>query len=256
MRYSLIALALVALPALAAEKPVTVNGVAIPPARIEAGVKAMQSQGAKDGPQLRAMVKQRLIADELMVQEAKRRGLDKSEAFQQELEAARQQILARLMYSEWTKSNPVDEKTLKTEYDRITSGLGGTQFQVRHIMVGSEAEAKAILANLKKGAKFDALAKQKSADKPSAAQGGLLGWVTPGEFPPALAEGLKGMKKGQLSAAPIKSDAGWHVLKVDDTRPVKVPAFKEAKTGLTRQVQARRFNEFLSQLQSKAKIDQ
>ena len=180
-----LALLLASTLSLAAEKPLVVNGTTIPAARIEAAVKSMQSQGAKDNPELRNMVKQKLVMDELLQQEATRRSLDKSEAFQQQMAAARQQLLAQMLVAEWSKANPVDDKTLKAEYERIKAQLSGNEYHVRHIMLASEADAKAVLDRLAKGEKFDKLAKEKSTDKGSAAQGGLLGWVPASQFPPS-----------------------------------------------------------------------
>lgn len=256
MRYSILALALFALPAMAAEKPVSVNGVVIPAARIEGAMKAMKAQGAPEGPQLRTMVVQKLIADELVLQEAARRGLEKTEGFKTDMAAARQQILARQLVLEWGKANPIDDKTVQAEYDRLKANASTTEYQVRHIMLDTEAEASAVIASLAKGAKFEDLAKQKSNDKGSAAQGGSLGWVGVNQFPPTFADAVKSLSKGQTVKAPVKTDAGWHVIHVDDTRPAKIPTLAEAKANITRQLQNRKFDEFLSQLQAKAKIVQ
>lgn len=256
MRYSILALALFALPAFAAEKPVTVNGVVIPGATIEAGMKAMKAQGAPDGAQLRPMVVQKLVADELVIQEAARRGLEKTPAFKTQMDIARKQILAQQMVAEWSKANPVDDKTIQAEYDRLKANAGATEYQVRHIMVDNEAEASGIIASLAKGAKFEDLAKQKSDDKGSAAQGGSLGWVTPNQFPPSFAGAVKSLGKGQTVKAPVKTEAGWHIIKIDDSRAAKIPSFAEAKPNISRQLQARKFEEFLGQLQAKAKIVQ
>ena len=251
-----LALLLASTLSLAAEKPLVVNGTTIPAARIEAAVKSMQSQGAKDNPELRNMVKQKLVMDELLQQEATRRSLDKSEAFQQQMAAARQQLLAQMLVAEWSKANPVDDKTLKAEYERIKAQLSGNEYHVRHIMLASETDAKAVLDRLAKGEKFDKLAKEKSTDKGSAAQGGLLGWVPASQFPPSFTDALKKLGKGQMSPAPVKTEAGWHIIRVEDLRPIKVPSFNEAKQGLTRQIQGKKFDEFLNQLRTKAKIEQ
>lgn len=256
MRYSILALALFALPAFAAEKPVTVNGTVIPAATIEAGIKSMKAQGAPDDAQLRPMVVQKLVADELVLQEALRRGLDKNPAYKAQMELARKQILGQQLVAEWSKSNAIDDKTIQAEYDRLKANAGTTEYQVRHIMVDNEAEASGIIASLAKGAKFEDLAKQKSDDKGSAAQGGSLGWVTPNQFPPAFADAVKSLGKGQTVKAPVKTEAGWHVIKIDDSRATKIPTFAEAKPNIARQLQARKFEEFIGQLQAKAKIVQ
>lgn len=256
MRHTFITAAVLAIAFPLLAGAASVNGVTIPQSRIDAGVKALQAQGAKDSPELRQMVTRKLIENELILQEAGRRGLDKSEAFQTQLAEARQQILGRMMVADWAKSNPVPDKEVQAEYDRIKATLSGNEYQVRHIMVTTEADAQAILASLKKGSKFEDLAKQKSADKGSAAKGGMLGWANGNSFPPPFADALKSLKKGQVVKAPVKTEAGWHVIKVEDTRAAKIPSLEEARDNLVNQIQGRRFAEFVAQLQSKAKIQQ
>lgn len=254
MRQSILILALLAFPALAGAA--SVNGVTIPQSRIDEAVKTMQAQGAKDGPELRQMVTRKLIENELILQEAARRGIDKSEAFQAELASARQQILGRMMVAEWAKANPVSDKDVQAEYDRIKATMSGNEYQVRHIMLKTEAEAKAIVASLAKGGKFEDVAKQKSADKGSATQGGMLGWVNVNQFPPTFAAAVKTLSKGQTSKAAVKTDAGWHVIRVEGVRPAKIPTLAEAKENITRQLQSQKFGELLAQLQAKAKVQQ
>lgn len=252
MRHSLMLLALLVAPALAGA--VSVNGVPIAQDRIEEAVQSMKAQGAKDSPELRDMIVRKLIENEIMIQEAVKRGIDKQPAFKEELNDAREQILARLMVAEWAKANPVSDKELQAEYERLKTAMTGQEYSVRHIMLETEAEAKAIIASLAKGAKFETLAKQKSKDKGSAERGGNMGWVHVRQAAPPLAEGMKALGKGQYSKVPVKSDRAWHVLKVDDVREAKVPSFAEARNELTRQIQAQRFNAYLQKLMSEAKI--
>ena len=254
MRQSILILALLAFPALASAA--SVNGVTIPQSRIDEAVKTMQAQGAKDGPELRQMVTRKLIENELILQEAARRGIDKSEAFQTELANARQQILGRMMVAEWAKANPISDKEIQAEYDRVKATLSGNEYQVRHIMLKSEDEARAVLASLAKGGKFEELAKQKSNDKGSAPQGGMLGWVNANQFPPTFGTAVKALSKGQTTKAAVKTEAGWHVIRVEGVRPAKIPTLAEARENITRQLQSQKFGEMLAQLQSKAKIQQ
>lgn len=254
MRQSVLLLALMVLPTVAGA--VSVNGVTIAPARIEEAMRTMKAQGAKDSPELREMVTRKMIESELIIQEAVKQGIEKTPAFKAEMAAAREQILGRLLISEWARANPVSDKDLQAEYDRRKAAFSGTEYQVRHIMVDSEAEAKNIIASLSKGGKFDELAKQKSQDKNSAAKGGLLGWGNPKQLHPAFGDALKTLGRGQFSKAPVKSENAWHVLKVDDVRQAKIPTLAEAREDITRQIQAQRFGAMLQQLQSQAKIQQ
>ncbi|WP_035051856.1 peptidylprolyl isomerase [Andreprevotia chitinilytica] len=232
----------------------TVNGVAIPDSKLEFYVKQVTERGQKDTPELRAKIKEELVRSEVLSQEAAKKGLDKTPDVQARLDIAKQQILGGSLVNDYVKNNQVSDADLKKEYDKIKAGMSGKEYKARHILVKDEAEAKAILAELKKGKKFDDIAKAKSLDKASGAQGGDLGWANPSGFVPEFAKALTELSKGKISE-PVKTQFGWHIIKLDDVREAKGPSFDEVKADLQRQVQGERAQKYVDDLVSKAKVE-
>lgn len=250
----LVVLLATAVPAMA-QNVATVNGKAIPAARMEAIVKQATAQGQQDSPQLREMIKQNLIAQEVVLQEALKSApaLEKLPEVKSQLELARQQVLMDALIYDFTKKNPVSDAEIKQEYDRLKAQAGDKEYHIAHIQTDTEDEAKAIIAKLKAGAKFEELAKQ-SKDTGSAANGGDLDWVVPSGLPPAFGQAFTALQKGQFTEAPVKSDRGFHIIKVDDTRPTKLPTLEEARDQLGRGLQQRKVMQYQESLRKKAKI--
>ena len=211
-----------------AQNAAIVNGKAIPSARVDEFVAALTQQGRPDTPELRTAVRDELIAREIFVQEAERKGLTRSTDVARQLEQTRQDILIRAVIREHLKNNPVTDAELKAEYDRLTKGAAGgdKEYRARHILVETEAEAKSIVEQLKKGAKFEELAK-KSKDPGSAANGGDLDWNGPDTFVKPFAEAMVKLEKGQLTEIPVKTDFGWHVIRLDDVREPAPPPLEQ-----------------------------
>ncbi|TJZ69030.1 peptidylprolyl isomerase [Chitiniphilus eburneus] len=231
----------------------TVNGVAIPDNRADFFVKQVTERGQKDTPELRSRVKEELVRNEVLTQEAVRKGLDKNADVQTRVDLARQQVLVGALVNEYVKANPVSEAELKKEYDRIKANISGKEYKARHILVKDEAEAKAIIADLKKGKKFEDIAKAKSMDKGSAQNGGDLGWSNPNAFVPEFANALKGLQKGKLSD-PVKTQFGYHIIKLDDVRDAKGPSYEEVKPELQRELQGQKVQKYVEDLVGKAKV--
>ncbi|MDR0481350.1 MAG: peptidylprolyl isomerase [Gallionellaceae bacterium] len=236
----------------------TVNGVAISQERVDLYVKAITSQTQqKDTPELRKAVLSKLEELELLSQEAVRLGLDKDPGTHQDIELSRQNVLANALVQNRATNTVVTEEALRSEYETVKSDLGTQEYNVRHILVGSEDEAKALVAKLKKGGDFEKLAKAESKDAGSKDQGGELGWVSvnqiPNTFVKPFADAVMSLHKGQVSA-PVQSQFGWHVIKLQDVRDVKVPAFEDIKPQLTQRLQQKAVQSYLTDLRSKAKI--
>lgn len=250
----------VALPAYAqaqsapASKPVTVNGVQIPKSRVDAIVKAQESQGQKDTPELRAAITDRLIVNEVIAQEATRKGLQKSPEVQAQLELVRQNVLLNAYRQDFIKNNPVPDAQLKAEYEKIRSQVGDKEYKARHILVEKEDEAKAIVANLKKGQKFEDLAKQ-SKDPGSKDRGGDLDWNSPGSYVKPFSDALVKLEKGKYTETPVQTQFGWHVIQLEDVRPTKFPPFEEVKPQLSERFQAQALEKSVADLRAKAKIE-
>jgi peptidyl-prolyl cis-trans isomerase C len=242
-------------PAFAEDKSAAlVNGVSIPQARIDMRVKAAATQGQPDSPELRKTIREDMINVEVMAQEAAKLGLDKNPDVAQQIELARQQVLAGAFVQDYAKKNPVEEDTLKQEYDRLKTKLGSKEYKARHILVATEKEAKDIIAQLGKKAKFEKLA-EKSKDAGSAQQGGELDWTVPSSYVPEFANAMLNLKKGEYTKEPVQSQFGWHVIRLDDTRDLKGPSFDEIKPQLQQRLQQQSVKKALDDLRAKAKIE-
>jgi peptidyl-prolyl cis-trans isomerase C len=245
-------LTLASLPALA-QNVAVVNGKPVPSARVDAMVKQMSTQGQADTPQLRAMVKDELINREILIQEADRLGLSNSAEVKSQVEMARQSIVIRALVADHVKKFPVKDADLKAEYDKFKSQAGDKEYHARHILVEKEDDAKAIVAKLKGGAKFEELAKQ-SKDPGSAANGGDLDWASPASFVKPFSDAMVSLKKGEFTETPVKTQFGYHIIKLDDVRAAKVPTFEEVKPQIAEQMQQQRLQAYQQELKSKAKI--
>ena len=250
---SLLGLALAFTPASAQEKVATVNGVAIPKTRIDLILKAQAQRGMPDNPQLRGELRERLILREVITQEATRKGLPKNVDVQAQLDLARQEVIWNAYVADFIRTNPVPDAQLKAEYEKQKAGA--KEYKARHILVEKEDEAKAIIADLKKGRKFEDLAKQ-SKDQGSKDRGGDLDWNAPSSYVPQFADALVRLEKGKYSEVPIQTQFGWHVILVEDVRAAtKFPSFDEAKPRLTEWLQQQAFTKNVNDLRAKAKVE-
>jgi peptidyl-prolyl cis-trans isomerase C len=242
-------------PAFAEDKSAAlVNGVSIPQSRIDLRVKAAAAQGQADSPELRKAIREDMINLEVMAQEAVKLGLNKKDDVLQQIELVKQQVLVGAFVQDYAKSHPISEDQLKQEYDNLKSRLGNKEYNARHILVGTEAEAKSIIAQLGKKVKFEKLT-EKSRDAGSAQQGGSLGWAVPSNYVPPFADALLNLKKGEYTKEPVQSQFGWHVIKLEDTRDLKLPPFEELKPQLQQRLQQQSIQKTIADLKAKAKIE-
>lgn len=242
-------------PAFAADKPAAlVNGVPIPQARVDFRVKAVVAQGQTDSPELRKAVRDDLINIEVMAQEAIKLGLNKSDEVLQETELTKQTVLFGALVKDYTKNHPISETQIKQEYDKLKTSLGDKEYNARHILVGTEAEAKSIIDQLGKKVKFEKLA-EKSNDVASATKGGSLGWIVPSNFAPLFAKALLNLKKGEYTKEPVQAQFGWHVIMLDDIRELKIPPFDELKPQFQQRLQQQAIQKAIGDLRAKAKIE-
>lgn len=244
--------ALVAAPVFA-QNVATVNGKPIPAAKVDQMVKQVVAQGKQtDSPQLRDAIKRELINREVLIQEADKQGFGARPEVKAALDNARQSIIINAMLAEYVKKNPVKDADVKAEYDKYKSTVGEKEYHARHILVATEDEAKAIIVKLKKGEKFEELAKQ-SKDG-SAANGGDLDWASPASYVPEFSKAMVGLQKGQITETPVKSQFGYHVIKLEDVRPAKVPSFDEVKQQVAESLQQRKLQVYREELMKKAVI--
>ncbi len=230
----------------------TVNGVAIPHARVDMQVKAAQAQGQPDSTELRNAVRNELINIEVLAQAAKKKGLSKQADVVQQIELSKQSILASAFIQDYIKSHPVSDDVLKQEYEKINKQRGNKEYKVSHILLKTEAEAKTVAEQLK-NSKFEDVAMDKSQDPGSSVKGGDLGWALPSNFVKPFADAMIGLGKDKISD-PVQSQFGWHVIKLEDTRDLKVPSFDEVKPQLIQHMQQQLVQKAIAEQRAKAII--
>jgi peptidyl-prolyl cis-trans isomerase C len=252
-RLLLAMIAMVALPSFA-QNVATVNGKPIPASKVDQLVKQVVAQGkATDSPQLREQVKKELIGREVLIQQADKEGIGNRADVKNAIDNARQSIMINAMLGDYVKKHPVTDAEIKAEYDKFKAQSGDKEYHARHILVGTEDEAKAIIAKLKGGAKFEDLAKQ-SKDPGSAANGGDLDWASPAAFVPEFSKAMTSLQKGQVTETPVHTQFGWHVIKLDDVRAAKIPSLDEVKQQIAESLQQKKVAAFRDELMKKAKI--
>ncbi|CUA84302.1 MULTISPECIES: peptidylprolyl isomerase [Gulbenkiania] len=222
-------------------------------ARIDAVVRMMEAQGQPSSPQMREMVREQLVTAEILRQEAIKQGLDKSADYRAELENMQTMALANRLVREYQRSHPVSQAELVAEYNKLKGEFKPkTTYHARHILVGSEAEANAVLESLKKGKPFDQLAREKSTDTGSKGNGGDLGWNEPGAFVAPFSEAMTRLAKGQVTSKPVKSEFGWHIIKLDDIKTEAAPPMEALRPQLEQRVMGAKVEEYVKSLKKRA----
>lgn len=246
---------IIAIPAYA-QNVATVNGKAITQKQLDDFVGLLVEQGAQDSPQLREQVKQEMIGRLVAVQAAEKAGIDKQADVRQEVELARQGILVRALMSDYLKKHPVSDADIQAEYDEIKKAQEGRQeYKLRHILVKEEQAAKDIIAAIKsKKTTFDAAAKKDSIDPGSGAKGGDLGWGPSSNYVPEFAQAVEKLKKGQMTDTPVQTQFGWHVIQVDDARPVSLPDLKDVKPQIEEMLRQDKLVQFQQELMKSADV--
>lgn len=245
--------ALLAVPALAQNLAV-VNGKPVPSSRVNALKQQVEASGRPVTPEVLAQIKEELIAREVFMQEAKKRGLDASDEYKNQIELARQTILIRQLFADFQKKNPVTDADIKAEYDKFAKENGGKEYRARHILVETEADAKALIEQIKKGGSFEELAKKASKDPGSGANGGDLDWAAAGSYVPEFSGAMVKLDKGQMTDTPVKSQFGFHIIRVDDVREAQLPKLEEVKPQIAQQLQQQKLSTYQESLRAKAKI--
>lgn len=237
-----------------ASKVATVNGKAIPKSRVDFMVKSQAGQGTPDNEQLRKAILDQLIAWELVVQEADRTGLSKSADVHSQLGIARQQVIFQAYLQNHFKSHPVKDEALRAEYNRVKAQRGDKEYKARHILVEKEADAKDIIEQIKKGAKFEDLAKQ-SKDIGSRERGGELDWQPATTYVKPFGEALAKLEKGKMTESPVQTQFGFHVIRLDDTRNAQLPEFDTVKQQIAQMLQRQEIERLVNGLRAKAKVE-
>jgi peptidyl-prolyl cis-trans isomerase C len=234
---------------------VVVNGVTIPQSRIDAMNKELTAQGQPDSAERQAAVREELVNREVLAQAAQKRGLDKNPDIQAQMEMARQAVLVRALFDAEMKANPITDADLQKQYEAFKGQMGSNEYKVSHILVDKEEDAKQIIADLNKGGDFAKIAKEKSKDPGSKENGGDLDWGPSARYVKPFADAVTTQPKGKVSTAPVKTDFGYHVIRVDDVRPMKVPEFAEVKEQFRQRAQQQQVQKMVMDLRQKAKVE-
>jgi peptidyl-prolyl cis-trans isomerase C len=241
-----------------AAKLPTVNGKAIPKSRYDFIMKQRTAQGQPDNDQVRKQIMDSLVNTELLVQEADKKGLSRNSDVQGQLDVSRQEVLARAAVEDYLKAHPVKEEQVRAEYDRLKAQQSGPvqEYRARHILVEKEDEAKSIIERLKKGEKFEDLAKL-SKDPGSRDRGGDLDWAAPTNFVKPFSDAMVKLDKGKYTETPVQTQFGWHVIRLDDVRTTQpqVPDYDQVKQRIFEALQQRTIQAYVGDLRSKAKVE-
>lgn len=246
-------------PAAAADKDTTVatvNGAVIGKNRVDMLIKQGAASGRPDSPETRKAIIDQLAMQMVIAEEAVKKGLDKSSEVTEQMELIRQSVLANAYVQDYIKTNPVGDEAVRAEYERIKATVSGSEYKARHILVEKETEAKDIIAKLKKDAgAFAKLAAEKSKDPGSKVRGGDLGWFDLGRMVPEFGAAVSKLEKGKFTQEPVKTQFGYHVILLEDSRPVEAPPFEQVKANLAQQLQQQNLKKQLDDLKGKAKIE-
>jgi len=239
-----------------AQNVAIVNGKPVPKTRLTALAAQLERSGKQVGPEMEQQLREEVIAREIFMQEAQKRGMEANEEFKFQMELAKQSLLIRELFTDFQKNAVVTDAEAKAEYDKYMASNGdGKEYRARHILVEKEDQAKAIIASLKKGGKFEEIAKKQSKDPGSGANGGDLEWATPQTFVKEFSDAMVALKKGQVTESPVKSQFGFHIIRLDDIREVPLPKFDEVKPQIVQQLQQNKLIDYQKMLRDKAKIE-
>ena len=239
----------------AAQNIAIVNGKAVPKARLDALAQQVAKSGRPVTPDVQQQMREAVITREIFSQEAEKLGLMGGEDYKNQMEIAKQTILITVLIDDFKKKNAVTDTELKAEYDKFAAANGGKEFKARHILVEKEADAKAIIASIKKGSKFEDIAKKQSKDPGSGANGGDLDWANPSSYVAEFTEAMLKLSKGQMTDSPVKTQFGFHIIRVDDIRTAQLPAFEELKPQIAQQLDQQRLGAYQQALREKAKVE-
>lgn len=238
-----------------AQNAAIVNGKAVPKARMDMLAQQLAASGRPVTPEMQGQLREEVIAREVFMQEAQKQGLDANDDYKAQLELARQAIMIRQLFDTYRKTNPVTDAEVQAEYDKFVAANGGKEFKARHILVEKEEDAKKIVADLKKGGKFEDIAKKQSKDPGSGANGGDLDWANPSSFVPEFSEAMIKLKKGEMTQVPVKTQFGYHIIRVDDVRQAQLPKIDEVKPQIAKQLEQQKLQKYQEDLRAKAKIE-
>ncbi|MFG6414777.1 peptidylprolyl isomerase [Roseateles sp. DC23W] len=256
-KFALAALVAALVPAAAvAQNIATVNGKPVPKARFEMLMQQVTKSGQQQrSPELEAQVKDEVVRREIFMQAAEARGIPQTADYKAQMELAKQMLLIRGLMDDYRTKNPVSDADAQVEYDKFKAQNSGEEYRARHILVEKEEDAKALIEKIKAGGNFEELAKANSKDTGSAQNGGDLDFANPNNFVPEFSKAMTSLKKGEMTQEPVKSQFGYHIIKLEDTRAATFPAFDDVKAQIKQRIEQEKMAQYQQGLVEKAKTD-
>jgi peptidyl-prolyl cis-trans isomerase C len=238
-----------------AQNVAVVNGKPVPKARVDTLLQQASRGGGQLPPNAEAQARDQVVLREIFAQEAERRGIPTSSEYKAQMELARQSIMIGLLFEDFRKKNPVSDADAKAEYDKIKAANAGTEYRASHILVEKEDEAKSLIAQIKGGASFEELAKKHSKDPGSGQNGGDLDYARADSYVPEFSKAMTSLKKGEMTDAPVKSQFGWHIIRLVDVREAQFPPFEDVKAQVKQRIEQQKVQQFQESLRKSAKTD-
>lgn len=254
LKNNFLVFALLACGTVSAQNAAIVNGQSVPSGLVDFIVNEQVKRGQPASDELRDAVRKELVNQELLKQEAVKKGLANSKDVKYQMQLMTQGILANALREDFFKNNKLTETEVNESYKKITETMGGDEYRASHILVENESEAKAIVAKLDKGGNFTEIASAQSKDPGSAKNGGDLDWANPKSFVPEFSQAMVALKKGEYTKTPVKSSFGYHVILLTDKRQATPPALADIRPQLEQHVLNEKWGQYLKGLTSQAKI--
>jgi len=255
VRLACIAAAAIAPLTTLAQNVATVNGKPVPKARVDLLLSQAARGGQQKSPELEARAREEVVLREIFAQEAEKRGIPASSDYKAQMELVRQTVLIRELFEEFKKKNPVTDVEAKAEYDKFKSQASGTEYKARHILVENEDEAKKLITQIKGGAKFEELAKKNSKDTGSGENGGDLDFAKPDSYVPEFGKAMVALKKGEMTETPVKTQYGYHIIRLEDVREAQFPEFNAVKPQIEQRLAQAKLQKYQEDLRKSAKTD-
>jgi peptidyl-prolyl cis-trans isomerase C len=238
-----------------AQNVAIVNGKAVPKARYEALLQQVVKQGQPKTPALEAQVRDEVVLREMFVQEAEKSGLTATADYKMQMEFARQTILIRELFAKFQETHPVTDAEIQAEYDKFKAQSNPVEYRASHILVETEDQAKALIAQIKAGGSFEDIAKKQSKDSGSGANGGDLGFANPAAYVPEFSQAMVKLKKGEMTDTPVKSQFGYHIILLVETRESTPPSLEELKPQIQQRIAQMKMTKFRDDIRAKTKTD-
>lgn len=237
-----------------ADAPLTVNGQTVPATKVDLLVNAAIATGQKDAPALRAQAREALVQHEVLLQAAKKSPVSQQPAVQAQAQYNAETTLVRAYLQQWLQQNPIAPDAVQAAYDALKVQMGSQEVQLRQILLASQEEAAKVLGQIAAGGKFEDLAASVSQDAASKQAGGLMPWVVRGALLPEIAQAVAKLNKGQVTTAPVKGPAGYHILRLEDTRPFNAPELAQVQGQIKRNLEAQAVNAHIQKLREQASV--